>query len=83
MQHRVKIYKTYANNERTPYKWRTECTCGYVVLSWSWSREWEAETQYSSREEYVKDNGLPIGGALPIALVHIKLCHSLDNPHSP
>lgn len=65
-EHKVTIRKI-----RPHYKWRGACTCGWGCLSWSWSREYDAATSGLERAHWVRENGEPDGGALPMALEHL------------
>lgn len=71
---RVTVRLLYTDDTRTtPYKWAVNCTCGYGGLSWSWSRQYDMETSNLSRDEWIRDNGMPEGGALAMALEHVGL----------
>lgn len=76
-QHRVRIFLTYLERgmtERTPYKWKCECVCNWMALSWSWSRAHDLKTSGQTLDEWVAEQGgLPEGGALHMALDHLGL----------
>ena len=52
-------------------------------MSWSWDREWECYTVHGYRlddgtvgpnpEQWIEDNGTPVGGAFVMALDHVDL----------
>ena len=84
---RVRVWLTYVGGRMgqkpSPYKWAAECTCGWRALSWSWDREWECYTVHGYRlddgtvgpnpEQWIEDNGTPVGGAFVMALDHVDL----------
>ena len=65
--HRATIRKIRPNS-----KWRGACTCGWGCLSWSWSREYDVTTSGLPREQWIRENGEPVGGALPLTLAHLE-----------
>lgn len=71
------------NGEPYPYKWQAVCKCGWQALSWSWDREYDCYTKHGYRlddgtvgpnpEQWIEDNGAPVGGAFVMALDHVDL----------
>lgn len=59
-------------NDR-PWKWFFKCTCGAGGMSWSWWREYDVLSSSQTREQWIEDNGEPVGGALIMALEHVGL----------
>ena len=58
-------------------RWFARCACGWGCRSWSWSRVWDCYTVCATGsytpEDWIKDNGEPIGGAFINALEHVGL----------
>lgn len=57
-------------NDR-PWKWLFECSCGVGGTSWSWSRAYDMANSNLSPEQWIEENGQPVGGALVMALDHL------------
>jgi hypothetical protein len=77
--HWVKIrqlWLTGADGVRYPYKWKGECLCGWVCISWEWSRDWYYECrpdQLAITLDECGPDALVTGGALSMALDHVGL----------